>query len=584
MRNALNTLLKWKVHERLELNLLENFERMPSERRQYTLLRLAQHLYDAQEWPHLFMMLDMHQYGWAKLHYDPSTFSYARDLDFGRRAATWSGWRLEESLGLFPHLWRYTFLRCSLKSRANQYPSKLFHLLLLLGREQEVLGLAELLTDPSHQALVFQSIAEYLSMQPVRKAESLQISLRAHEIAGSISDSKQQAWALRRLAEALVQTQRWEQAEKVARSISDSNMQSEVLEDLAGALARAQRWEQAEEVACSISSNPKRARVSMKIVGALAQAQRWEQAERVACSISSSSARACAFSALAGALTQAQRWEQAESFWTLAAEVARPISDSDERAWTFSALAGALTQAQRWEQAESFWTLAAEAARSISNSDERARVSMKLVEAMAQAQRWEQAEEVARSIPNSYQRVWVLTMLAEALAQAQRWEKAEEVARSISSSADNKQKTRAFCALAVALEQDHRQEQAERAWERAKGAASVSTMYSDKNGALKELAGALVRTQRWEQAEEIARSISDSKQQAAALKNLIEVLIKYYKHDRILHLVQRSYLQAETRDFALQEISLAAGLISLKPEIGIALYEAFKWVDTFLAG
>src|ERR1700682_3129628 len=120
---------------------------MSSERRQYTLLRLAQHLYDAQAWPRLFEMLDMHQYGWAKLRYDPGTFSYVQDLTLGQQAATWSGWTMEEKIALLPRLWQYTLLQGNLASRADGYPERGFRLLALLKREQEALGLVELLTN-----------------------------------------------------------------------------------------------------------------------------------------------------------------------------------------------------------------------------------------------------------------------------------------------------------------------------------------------------------------------------------------------------------------------------------------------------
>src|SRR5438105_2251476 len=105
MRLPLKTLVDRRVHERRELNLLKILERMPPERRQYTLLRLAQHLCDAQEWSRLFEMLDRHQYGRAKLHYDPSTEAYALDLDLGRRAAIEAEETFEGALNQLPRLW-----------------------------------------------------------------------------------------------------------------------------------------------------------------------------------------------------------------------------------------------------------------------------------------------------------------------------------------------------------------------------------------------------------------------------------------------------------------------------------------------
>jgi hypothetical protein len=41
-------------------------------------------------------------------------------------------------------------------------------------------------------------------------------------------------------------------------------------------------------------------------------------------------------------------------------------------------------------------------------------------------------------------------------------------------------------------------------------------------------------------------------------------------------------LEASTRGSALQLISTAIPLIEVKPELGMAFFEAFEWVDRFL--
>jgi len=575
------------------------------ERRRYARQHYMAHLYWARRWQDLFEVLDEGSYGHAKERYDVSTRSYLQDLDFGRQAAAWSGWMLEEALEHLPHLWRYTLLRCSLRSRADQYPLELFRLLLLLGREQEAVGHAELLTNPKRKALVLQSIAEHLSEQPTREAESQQLSRRAYEIACSISDSEMQAQALRELAAALVQAQRWEQAEEIARSISDSEQQAGVLGALAASLAQAQRWEQAErlwtqaeEVARSISDSKQQAGVLGALGASLAQAQRWEQAEEVARSISDSKQQAGVLGALGASLAQAQRWEQAE-------EVARSISDSKQQAWALRLLGASLAQAQRWEQAE-------EVARSISESYWQAWALSDLATALVQAQRWEQAEEVACSISESYWQAWALRSLGASLAQAQRWEQAErlwtqaeEVARSISNS---KQQAGALGNLATALAQAQCWEQAEEVarsipdseeqakalgelatalaqagrWEQAEEVARSIPDSEEQAEALRELVTTLAQAQRWEQAEEVACSISGSYQQALELRKLVEALLKHGDYEKVLHIVQRSWLRVETRASALQVFSLAVKLISREPEMSVAFYQAFKWVDTFL--
>ena len=54
--------------------------------------------------------------------------------------------------------------------------------------------------------------------------------------------------------------------------------------------------------------------------------------------------------------------------------------------------------------------------------------------------------------------------------------------------------------------------------------------------------------------------------------------------EQLLHVIQRSWRQVETREEALTLFSIASAFISRKPEVGIAFFDAFTWVDTFLGG
>src|SRR5260221_5237651 len=136
----------------------ERHDLVEQRRREYARKYYITHLYLAQAWQRLFEVLDAVPYGKAKLRNDLSTHSYALDLDLGRQATMWEGWTIDEGMALLPRLWQYTLLRCSLTSRADRYPEEAFRLLVLLGRKQEALGLAELLTDPARKVRVLQHI------------------------------------------------------------------------------------------------------------------------------------------------------------------------------------------------------------------------------------------------------------------------------------------------------------------------------------------------------------------------------------------------------------------------------------------
>jgi hypothetical protein len=201
----------WCEQGQLALIWRETKDVVEQSRRSYARLHYVAHLYYAHQhqWQDLFDLLDEGSYGHAKERFDVSTRSYVQDLDFGRKAAAWEGWTLEEGLALLPQLWRYTLLRGSIRSRADQYPLELFRLMLLLGRESEVLGLVELLTNPLYKVQVLLQLAEHVGRMPARTAESIQLFFRAREVASSIEESYQKAGALRALATTLAQAHQW---------------------------------------------------------------------------------------------------------------------------------------------------------------------------------------------------------------------------------------------------------------------------------------------------------------------------------------------------------------------------------------
>jgi len=148
---------------------------------------------------------------------------------------------------------------------------------------------------------------------------------------------------------------------------------------------------------------------------------------------------------------------------------------------------------------------------------------------------------VARGIEESHQRAEALRALASSLAKAEQWEQAEGVARSIEES-------------------------------------------DPRALALRALASSLAEAEQWEQAEGVARGIEESHQRAEALRALADTLLAAHEYKRLVSLLHASWLQVETRNDALRLFSLALVLLSIQPEIGMAFYHGFQWVDTFLSG
>src|SRR5690242_1161338 len=73
-----------------------------------------------------------------------------------------------------------------------------------------------------------------------------------------------------------------------------------------------------------------------------------------------------------------------------------------------------------------------------------------------------------------------------------------------------------------------------------------------KARALWALAAALAQAQQWDQAREVATAIEESGEKARALQALVTALVTVNENELALHIVQQSWLQAETRASALE--------------------------------
>lgn len=102
--------------------------------------------------------------------------------------------------------------------------------------------------------------------------------------------------------------------------------------------------------------------------------------------------------------------------------------------------------------------------------------------------------------------------------------------------------------------------------------------------ALRQLGQALAQAQRWEQAQQVIGTIQDSYQQARALTKLVDALAHSNEYERLLHIIHYWWRYVRRRDEAIRLLSLAYNFISYHPELGIAFYDAFAWVDDFLQG
>lgn len=516
------------IWEDTELDLAEQ------ERRQYARAHYITHLYTAHDWQRLFAVLDEGAYGRVKVRqYDPSTLSYAQDLDLGRQAASYPE---KDGLTHLPHLWKYTLLRCSLNSTADQYMPEAFEALLLLKREKEARDIAELLTKPDNKARVLLQIANYLETQPGREREHLDLLDRTYEVLRSAGESEEKAGVSQGLCVAFLRKRQWAQAGAVVDMVKDGKKKIWMLQRLAVALAEAGEWKRAETIAQAIDEQSARAEALYVIGALLAEAHDperaqafWSEAEVLVYQIQDSEERAWALEGFCAVLTQAQQWERALT-------MVRSIDVKRRRVWALQNLCEGLARAGEREQAEAL-------THEIEFIKERARALFVLGIALARSQyqeraerTWSEAEILVRTIEDARAKVWALIELGTTLAQegyqeqAQAmWSEAEVVARTIK---EERSRAGALQEIGKALVQAQQLERATAVL--AEVEALILTDWGGKPWSilLHELIRLLVQVQQWERAEAVALTIEDSSERAWALQELCEALAQAHQWER----------------------------------------------------
>ncbi len=603
-------------------------------RREYARYHYITHLYHAHKWQRLFSVLDAQEYGQAKIHWDPSTHLFAQDVELGQQTASWEGYAFKEGVAMLSLLWRYTLLRCSLGSRADRYPEAAFRLMTVLGQQQIARNLAELETDPAKKVRVLCQIAEQLQEQLEERKVWMWLLLRASDVTQNIQDEKQQARALRELGQVLAQASEWQEAKRVIQSIKDAAEQAAALSRLGLALAQAGQWHEAKQVIRTINNKWQyRAGALSELGVALAQAgkqdeaiQVWQEAKRVIRFIKDEEQKAAALSKLGVALAQAgERQEakqvirfimhnikderlQTEALSKLGVALAQAgerqeaerviwliMKDKRLKAEALSKLGLALAQAGKPTEATHVWHQAEIAIRAMENKEQQAEALRELSQALTQAGEWHEAERIIMSIKSEWQ-ARALSELGVALAQAgkqdeaiQVWQEAKRVIWFIMDNIkDEKLQAEALGKLGLALAQAGKQDEAIRVWQKAEQV--INTIWSDgqRAEALRELRQMLAQAgkpteaiQVWDQAEQVINTIWDKGQRAEVLSTLAQKLAQARNYKELLQLVRQSWQATRTRGEAFQHFELVTHFIPQYPELGMALFEGFTWVDHF---
>jgi len=200
------------------------------ERREYARQHYIKHLYESKDWECLWSALDDGRYGQAKILYEGSAKSYIEDLQLGREAAQHEKSDLEIGVKNLPRLWKYSLLRLLLIGQADRYPVEAFQAMVLLGRDNEAIGLSELLNDKEKKVNALIQIALCLRKRnPHTNVRGF--LLQARNLALLFDPSKKKAQLLCKVASALIDIEEKSIARKLLKNAYEE-AQSIKLEDV----------------------------------------------------------------------------------------------------------------------------------------------------------------------------------------------------------------------------------------------------------------------------------------------------------------------------------------------------------------
>ncbi len=315
-----------------------------------------------------------------------------------------------------------------------------------------------------------------------------------------------------------------EEARKTASDISDVETSSQTLNELVSISCRAQQWDIAEDIARQIPSSPVQGEAQKRIVIKLARAGKAADARRIANSIRSEFYKANALCDLATTLAQMYPGKgEAE-------KVARAIRNDRIKRKAYCNISLASMFGATMAESDAF---------GIEVSDEREDALCSVASIYAQDHSWDDAKRIVEAMSNEGKRDEVWGIIAREYASAGQWEQAL-------SSFDK-------------IRTVHQRKAVLQAW-----------------GAL------LARSKNIALSEQIASHLDQSAEKASLLVSMANSLAEAGHNLELIHLIQRSWLQAGTKDDCQHLFAMVHGVILRNPEICDDFYKAFEWAGTFV--
>ncbi len=243
-------------------------------RRWYGQQHYITHLALAEMWSDLWQVVDAGDYGAQKIHFEPSTRLYGLDLDRARESVIAAGQSLEQQLELLPRLWRYSLLRTSLTSHADQWHANVFVILAVVGRVSEALAQIDICSDAARQVQLWSLVLPYV--EPHRRLSILQ---RMEQVARSIHDQAERDYALYRLALAYADSGMIKMADGLALVLTEDR--DEILAYVVEALINQHDLMQALGMVAQIQASKYRFKTALLLANALLLVEEFTKARQV---------------------------------------------------------------------------------------------------------------------------------------------------------------------------------------------------------------------------------------------------------------------------------------------------------------
>ncbi len=473
----------------------------------YGLLYYALHIYLAQEWQWLFAVLDEGEYGRAKIKHDFNTLAYTRDLELGQQAILRNELSSEEKIDLLAALWRYSLLRASLVTQADNYPDLALLVMVMLKQYRQALAGAEMISDDHRKARLLINIGVELEEQE-QKEHAQQALAQAKDVmaANMQNDPAIVQTILQQIAEVrpfALEVPFLSEIATTTQLIEDEERRASVLVAIAVALSLAEASEKAEELACTIPYTALDGKAREKIVETLVKVELWESATLIAQSITDDQpARNDALAKVIIGLLGVQAWEQARELalttdlsvrWKAMAEIA---------------LARVLVEPQMADELLKELDV-------IAVPIDRRHANVVISQILARAHQWDKAINTLQHI---YDNNWAASQALEQMLRVQRWDKAIELASSLPDSFSQLGLLKSLVEALIDAEQVDRARDAV-----AKVIRAISRREQDDE-ILLEVVTLLIKLQLWNEAQQVTEQMKDPKQQCQALAAIADAL------------------------------------------------------------